>query len=62
MVQDLIKKNKGGELMTLISCKMSPAVSPYLVVATNMVKGCPIREATELENCRNCENYITERE
>jgi hypothetical protein len=48
--------------MTYISCKVSPAGSPYVVVATNMVKGCPRHETTELENCRNCENYSGERE
>ena len=62
MVQDLIKKNKGGESMTLITCKRSPSGNPYVVVATNMVKGCPRYETTELENCRNCENYVLERE
>ena len=62
IVQDLTKKNKGGESMTLISCKRSPAISPYLVVATSMVKDCPIHATTELENCRNCENYNGERE
>jgi hypothetical protein len=47
MVQDLTKKNIGGELMTIIRCKKSPSVNPYVVNATNMVKECPTLKTIE---------------
>jgi hypothetical protein len=46
--------------MTLINCKRSSFGSPYVVVATNMVKDCPVHKTLELENCRNCDNYVKE--
>ncbi len=46
--------------MTIIRCKKSPAVNPYVVVATNMVKDCPKYKTIELEKCRQCESYVTE--
>jgi hypothetical protein len=40
--------------VTIIRCTKSPAVNPYVVVATGMVKGCPQHGMIELDNCRNC--------
>ena len=60
MVQDLTKKNIGGGLMTIIRCKKSSSVNPYVVSATNMVKECPTVKTIELANCRNCDNYVKE--
>ncbi len=60
MFQDLTKKNMGGEWMTIIRCKKSPSVNPYVVNATNMVKDCPTQKTIELETCRSCESYVKE--
>jgi hypothetical protein len=60
MVQDLKKKNLGGGWMTIIRCKKSYSVNPYVVSATNMVKECPTVKTIELENCRNCDSYVKE--
>lgn len=48
--------------MTLITCKRSPSGYPYVVNATNMVKGCPTHKTIELESCRNCESYVKEQD
>jgi hypothetical protein len=40
--------------LTIIRCTKSPAVNPYVVVATGMVKGCPQHGKIELDNCRTC--------
>ena len=40
--------------MTIIRCTKSPAVNPYVVLATQMVKGCPIHGTLPLETCRTC--------
>ena len=47
--------------MTLIRCRKSTSVQPYVVVATDMVKDCPVHRTTPLADCRKCEYYIGER-
>ena len=48
--------------MTIIVCKKSSAVSPYVVMATGMVKGCPSHGTVEHVKCRACDSYTGERE
>jgi hypothetical protein len=54
--------------MTLIVCRKSsplieqwhspdPSVSPYMVVATDMVKGCPSHGTIEHAKCKDCDSY-----
>ena len=62
MIQDLKIKNIGGGWMTIIRCKKSSSVNPYVVAATNMVKECPTQKTIELDNCRNCGSYVKEQE
>ena len=40
--------------MTIIRCTKSPAVCPYVVIATGMVKGCPQHGTIELDSCKEC--------
>jgi hypothetical protein len=46
--------------MTIIRCKKSPSVNPYVVVTTNMVKECPTQKTIELDNCRICVSFVKE--
>ena len=53
---------EGGEYMTVIVCKKSSAVSPYVVMVTGMVKGCPSHGTVEHVKCKVCDSYTGERE
>ena len=46
--------------LTVIRCKRSPSINPYVVQATGMVKGCPQTNSIELDKCRDCSNYLRE--
>lgn len=46
--------------MTIIRCKRSPAINPYVVMATGMVKGCPQDNTVELAKCRDCTAFLRE--
>ncbi|MCW4039614.1 MAG: hypothetical protein NWE83_02555 [Candidatus Bathyarchaeota archaeon] len=46
--------------MTVIRCKRSPAINPYVAMTTGMVKGCPQHNSIELDKCRDCTNFLRE--
>ncbi len=46
--------------MTIIRCKKSHSVNPYVVVATSMVKDCPIQKTIALDSCRICDSFSRE--
>ena len=48
--------------MTIIVCKKSPHVNPYVVVTTQMVKACPLNGTIERVNCQQCEHHSRERD
>ena len=48
--------------MTIIVCRKSSAVSPYVVAATDMVKGGPSYGTIEHAKCMTCDSYTGERE
>lgn len=43
--------------MTIVRCTKSPAVNPYVVLATGNVKGCPLHHEVAMDTCKACSSH-----